>query len=86
MDSNQVRRMYKMTCILFFIFGIVYLLVGYHNMDTGWNMKANEIEIDKLGKKLGDRNYVYQTGVEQLFGSLIFFISSFVGLIIYIEK
>ncbi len=69
--------------VVFFISGIIYLLVGFHNMDTGWNMKPNEFEIDKLGKAIGDKNFVYQTGCNQLFFSLLFFISSFLAFICF---
>jgi len=70
--------------LILFICGVIYFLIGIHNIDVAWNLKPNEFEIGIDGNKIADKNKVYHIGINQMFISLIFFIISFIFFIIYI--
>jgi len=69
---------------ILFICGVIYFMVGFHNIDVAWNLKPNEFETDIKGLKIADRNQVYIIGTNEMFISLFFFIISFILFIIYI--
>lgn len=66
-----------------FIFGVVFLLSAYHNIDIAWNMEWNEYDLGIYGK-LTDKNSTYQNGRRELFFSGLLFIIQFLLFIIYI--
>lgn len=72
--------MLRFFSVLFFIVGIVILLVGFHNIDISFNMNDNQIDTSPLGI-IRNKIELYLLGVQGIILGVVFMLIGYSALL-----